>query len=81
MLFPTSGPSSLPIVVTQPDKRHANRASSVLSGMTDTEHSTTSSSNEKEVWEPLHYSISNKDLVINVEKVKQGYDSDNISTN
>jgi len=30
MLFPTLGPSSLPVVVTQPDKRHANRAASVL---------------------------------------------------
>jgi len=63
MLFPTLGPSSLPVVVAQPDERHANKAASVLewydrhrqtkqllcwSGMTDTEHSTTSSSNEEE---------------------------------
>jgi len=30
MLFPTLGPSSLPVVVAQPDKRHANRTASVL---------------------------------------------------
>jgi len=30
MLFPTLGPSSLPVVVAQPDERHANRAASVL---------------------------------------------------
>jgi len=48
-LFPTLGPSSLSIVVAQPDERHANITVSVLkSGMTDTEHSTTSSSNEEE---------------------------------
>jgi len=47
MLFPTLEPSRLPIVVTQPDERHANRTASVWSGMTDTEH-TTSGSNEEE---------------------------------
>jgi len=30
MLFSTLGPSSLPVVVAQPDERHANRAASVL---------------------------------------------------
>jgi len=30
MLFPTLGPSSLPIVVVQPGERHANRIVSVL---------------------------------------------------
>jgi len=30
MLFPTLGPSSLPVLVAQPDERHANRAASVL---------------------------------------------------
>jgi len=30
MLFLTLGPSSLPVVVTQPDERHANRTASVL---------------------------------------------------
>jgi len=30
MLFPTLGPSSLPVVVAQPDERHANRTASVL---------------------------------------------------
>jgi len=30
MLFPTLGPSSLPVVVAQPDEKHANRAASVL---------------------------------------------------
>jgi len=33
------------------DKRHANRTASVLSGMTDTEHSTTSGSIEEEVYD------------------------------
>jgi len=47
MLFPTLGPSSLPVGVAQPE-RHANRAVLCSSGMTDTEHSTTSSSNEEE---------------------------------
>jgi len=55
MLFPTSGPSSLPIVsfwavvvaTGRFDESHANRAASVLSGMTDAEHSTTSGSNKK----------------------------------
>jgi len=44
MLFPTLGPSILPVVVAQRD------AEQLLcwSGMTDTEHSTTSSSNEEE---------------------------------
>jgi len=35
MLFPTLGPSSLPVVVAQPDERHAN----LEWYMTDTEHS------------------------------------------
>jgi len=30
MLLPTLGPSSLPVVVAQPDERHANRAAFVL---------------------------------------------------
>jgi len=30
MLFSTLGPNSLPVVVTQPDERHANRTASVL---------------------------------------------------
>jgi len=30
MLFLTLGPSSLPVVVAQPDERHANREASVL---------------------------------------------------
>jgi len=30
MLFPTLGPSSLPIVVAQTDERHANTIDSVL---------------------------------------------------
>jgi len=29
MLLPILGPSSLPVVVAQPDKRHANRSASV----------------------------------------------------
>jgi len=46
MLLPTLGSSSLSVVVAQPDERHANRTASVLSGLTDTEHCTTSGSNE-----------------------------------
>jgi len=49
MLFLTLGSSSLPVVVAQPDERHANRTASCWSGMTDTEHSTTSGS-YKEAW-------------------------------
>jgi len=30
MLFPTLGPSSLPVLITQPDERHANRTACVL---------------------------------------------------
>jgi len=30
MLFPILGPSSLPVVVAQPDERHANRTAFVL---------------------------------------------------
>jgi len=48
MLFPTLGSSSLPVVVAQPDERHANRTLEQLlcwSGMADTEL-TTSGSNE-----------------------------------
>jgi len=30
MLFPTLGPSNLPVVVAQPDERHANVTVSVL---------------------------------------------------
>jgi len=50
MLFLTLGPSSLPVVVAQPDERHANRAAFVL-GRYDRHRaiSTTSSSNEEEV--------------------------------
>jgi len=47
MLFPTLGPSSLLVVVVQPDERHANEQLLCWSGMTDTEH-TTSGSNEEE---------------------------------
>jgi len=35
-------------VVAQPDERHANEQLLCWSGTTDTEHSTTSSSNEEE---------------------------------
>jgi len=49
MLFPTLGPSSLPVVVDQPDERHvASEQLLCWSGMTDTEHSTPSSSNEED---------------------------------
>jgi len=49
MLFTTLVPNSLiPVVVTQPDEKHANRVV-CWSIMTDTEHSTTSSSNEEDL--------------------------------
>jgi len=48
--FLSWGPSSLPVVVAQPNERHANGTTSVfLYLMTDTEHSTTSRANEKNV--------------------------------
>jgi len=47
MLFPTLGPSSLPVVVAQPDERHANRTVSVLEWH-DRHRATTSSSKEEE---------------------------------
>jgi len=51
MLFSILGSSSLPVVVAQPDERHANRTAYVLErGMTYTEHST-SSSNEEDLFE------------------------------
>jgi len=55
-MFPTLGLSSLPVVVAQPDEKHANRAAS-WSGMTDTEHSTTSSSNEEELLTPTKHKL------------------------
>jgi len=47
MLFPTFGPSSLPDVVAQTDKGHANRIASVLEWYDDTGHRTTSGSNKE----------------------------------
>jgi len=38
MLFPNLGPSSLPVVVAQPDERRANRTASVLEWYDKTEH-------------------------------------------
>jgi len=49
MLFPTLGPSKLPIVVAQPNERHVNRKASDWSGMANTELGTTSGSNEEVV--------------------------------
>jgi len=46
MLFPTLGLSSLFRCGAQHDERQANRRALCWSGMTDTEHSTTSGSNE-----------------------------------
>jgi len=46
MPFPILRPSSLPVVMAQPDERHANRTVPGWSGMADTEH-TTSGSNEE----------------------------------
>jgi len=48
MLFLTLGPSSLPVVVAQPDKRHANRIAFVLEWYDRHRVYTTSSSNEEE---------------------------------
>jgi len=48
MLFPTLRPSSLPVVVAQPDERHVTEQLLCWSGMTDTEH-TTFGSNEQEL--------------------------------
>jgi len=62
MLFPTLGPSSLPVLVAQPDERHAKRTASVLEmAMTDTEYSITSSSNEEE---PLTKDMQTKSFYI-----------------
>jgi len=39
MLLPIlGGPSSLPVVVVQPDEKHANRIASLLSSITDMKH-------------------------------------------
>jgi len=46
MLFLKLGPSSLPIVVTQPNERHANRTASVLECMIGTEHRTSGSNKD-----------------------------------
>jgi len=46
MLFPTLEPSSLLVMVAQPDERHAIRAAFVLEWCD--RHSITSSSNEEE---------------------------------
>jgi len=48
MLFPILGPSSLPVEVAQSHERHANRTASELEWYNNTEHSTTSSSNEEQ---------------------------------
>jgi len=48
MLFPTLGPSSLPVAVAQPDERHANRKASVLEWYDRHVHNPTSGSNEEE---------------------------------
>jgi len=46
MLFPTLEPSSLPVVIAQLTKDMQTEQYLCWSGMTDTEHSTTSGSNE-----------------------------------
>jgi len=48
MLFPTLEPSSVLVMVAQPDERHETEQLFCLSGMTDTEHSTTSGLNGEE---------------------------------
>jgi len=45
MLFPILGPNNLPVVVAQPNERHANRTA-LCNGTTDTEHSTSGSNGE-----------------------------------
>jgi len=62
MLFPTLGPSSLPVVVAQPGERHAKEQLLCWSGMTDTEHSTTSSSNKEGLLAP-NYASTNKNFI------------------
>jgi len=52
MLFPTLWSSSLPVVVAQPDERHANRAASVLEW-----YDTTSGSNEENVMKQIAVSV------------------------
>jgi len=49
MLLLILGPSSLPVVVAQPDERHANRTASVLLWYDRTQSITTSCSNEEDV--------------------------------
>jgi len=49
MLFPTLGPSTLPVVVAQPDEGMQTEQLLCWSGMADTEHSTTSGSNEEDL--------------------------------
>jgi len=51
MLFPTLGPTSLPVVMAQPDETCKQNSFCVGSDMTDTEHSTTSGSNEVAILE------------------------------
>jgi len=51
ILFPILGPSSLPVVVVQPDERQANRTASVLEWyMTNTEDTTSGSNKEDHNW-------------------------------
>jgi len=49
MLFSTLGPSSLPIVVAQPDERHAKRTASVLEWYDRHRAYTTSGSTEEDL--------------------------------
>jgi len=58
MLFPTLGPSSLPVVVAQPDER---------SDVTDTEHSKTSISNEEEEVGAVNSVLNSTDTGIELE--------------
>jgi len=58
MLFPTLEPSSLPIVVPSLTKDIQTEQLLCWSGMTDTEHSRTSGSNEVEVSDDLLYQRS-----------------------
>jgi len=48
MLFPILEPSSLLVVVAQPDERQANKIASALEWYDRTEHRTTSCSNKEE---------------------------------
>jgi len=56
-------PSSLSVLVAQPDESHETEQFLFWSGKTDTEHSTTSGSNEEKVFTDFLFIFSMKVLV------------------